>query len=120
MVVPPEVQTGWSAVKLLVEDRELKKTHEVTIRIGDESKIPGSNLTIKAVYFLPDFKMSGPVITSASNALNNPAAGLIVSENGAQIFPEMGKIGWLYEKFPAIHPFQHKRFGLALKEGVKK
>jgi hypothetical protein len=120
VVVPPDVEAGWSAVTLLVEDKELTKQEEFTVQIGDEFQIPDSTLMVKVAYFLPDFKMSGPVITSASNTLNNPAVGIVISEDGKQVFPETGKVGWLYEKFPTIHPFQHSRFGLTLKEGVKK
>jgi hypothetical protein len=39
---------------------------------------------------------------------------IIVFEGEEEIFK-----GWLYSKFPAIHPFQHERYGLLLKEGVK-
>jgi hypothetical protein len=120
VVVPPDVETEWTAVTLIVEDKELKKTGEYTVQVGEELQIPDSSLAIKVSYFLPDFKMSGPVITSASTAPNNPAVGIVISEDGNQIFPETGKVGWLYEKFPTIHPFQHNRFGLTLKEGVKK
>jgi hypothetical protein len=119
VVVPPDVESSWSAVALVVEDRQLNKTQEYTVKIGDELKIPDSKLVIQVAYFLPDFKMSGPVITSASNTPNNPSVGVIILEDGKQIFPGAGKYGWLYEKFPTIHPFQHERFGLTLKEGIK-
>jgi len=120
VVVPEEVKARWSAVKLLVEDKKTNKKQEYTVNIGDELKIPDSSLTVKVVYFLPDFKMGGQIITSASNASNNPSVGVIISEDGKKIFPISGKWGWLYSKFPTIHPFQHKRYGLTLKEGVAK
>jgi hypothetical protein len=120
VVVPPDVEEEWSAVKLLVEDKKLNKTREVTVQIGGEFNISDSNLTVKVEHFLPDFKMSGPIITSGSNLPKNPAVGVIILEDGMQIFPESGKWGWLYSKFPTIHPFQHERFGLKLKDGVKK
>lgn len=120
VVIPPDVKDKWSAVKLLVENKKLNKTQEFTVQIGDELKIPDSKLTVEVDYFLPDFKMSGQIITSASNMPNNPSVGLRISEDGKQIFPESGKWGWLYAKFPTIHPFQHERYGLILKEGIKK
>lgn len=120
VVVPPDVEAGWSSVILMIEDKENNKTEEFTVKIGEELTIPDSTLSVKVAYFLPDFKMGGPVITSASNDPNNPAVGITISEEGKQIFPESGNIGWLYEKFPSIHPFQHDRFSLTLKEGVKK
>jgi hypothetical protein len=118
VVVPPDVESAWSAVTLVVEDKQLNKTQEYNVQIGDEFKIPESAVTVKVAYFLPDFKMSGSVITSASNTPNNPSIGVVISEDGKQIFPGSGKLGWLYAKFPTIHPFQHERFGLTLKEGI--
>ncbi|HDZ88696.1 MAG TPA: DUF2155 domain-containing protein, partial [Nitrospirae bacterium] len=36
-----------------------------------------------------------------------------VLDGGREIFK-----GWLYSKFPTIHPFQHDKYGLTLKEAV--
>ncbi len=120
VVVPPEVKEQWVAVKLIVNDKKTNKRQEFTVKIGEEFKIPDSGLTVRIGHFLPDFKISGQVVTSASNDLNNPSVGIVIHENGKQIFPESGKWGWLYANFPTIHSFQHKRYGLILKEGVKK
>ncbi|MBI5050422.1 MAG: DUF2155 domain-containing protein [Nitrospirae bacterium] len=120
VVVPPEVKDKWAAVKLVVEDKKIKKTQEFTVNIGSELKVPESNLTVKIGEFLPDFKMSGNIITSASNNTNNPSVKVTIYEDGKQIFPAPGEGGWLYAKLPSIHPFQHQRFALFLKEGIKK
>ncbi len=120
IVVPPEVKGKWAAVTFIVEDRKLNRTHEFTVKLGGELKIPNSNLKVKVGDFLPDFKMNGLVITSSSNTPNNPSVGVIIFEGDKQIFPEKGKWGWLYAQFPSIHPFQHERYGLILKEGIKK
>ena len=120
IVVPPEVESSWSGVIISIEDKIAKKTQEYTVALGDEFQIPGSNLKIKVDYFLPDFKMSGQIITSASNTPTNPAAGIIIYEDGNQVFPETGQWGWLYSEFPTIHQFQHDRYSLSLKEGKKK
>ncbi|MBI5740546.1 MAG: hypothetical protein HZA16_07480 [Nitrospirae bacterium] len=121
VVVPKEVEGRWSAVKFIVEDKSKNSKQELSAPVGGELKIPDSNLVVKVGPFMPDFKMNGDTITSASNDANNPAVGVVVYEGGKQIFPpDDKKIGWIYVKFPAIHPFQHDRFTLALKEGVKK
>jgi len=120
VVVPEVVKGKWSAVKLMVEDKKLKKTKEFTVNIGSDLRVHDSALLIKVGHFLPDFKMSGNIITSATDTPNNPAVGVIIYEDGKQIFPERGEWGWLYAKYPAIHPFQHERFGIILKEGVRK
>ncbi len=118
VVVPPEVKGKWSAVKLLIEDKQKNKTQEYTINLGSEFKVPDSTLTIKVGDFIPDFKLGAQVITSASNNPVNPAVGVVLYEGGTQIFPESGKWGWLYAKHPTIHPFQHSRFSIILKEGI--
>jgi len=120
VVVPPEVKGKWSAVKLIIEDKKTNKIQEYTVKLDSEFKIPDSKLTIKVGDFLPDFKLGAQVITSASNNLVNPAAGVVIYEDGSQIFPESGKWGWFYAKHPTIHPFQHSRFSVLLKEGIAK
>ncbi len=123
IVVPPGVKDKWPAVKLIVKDKKLNKTQELTVTLGDKSKIPGSKLSITVGVFLPDFKMGAEIITSATNSPNNPAIGVKIFENGARLFPEPESIaewGWLYSKHPDIHPFQHDRYALILKEGIVK
>jgi hypothetical protein len=120
VVVPPEVKGNWANVTITIDDKKENKQTDYVVPLGGELKIPDSNLTIKVGPFLPDFKMSGDVITSSSNEPNNPAVGIIVYEDGKKVFPSSGKVGWLYSKFPTIHSFQHDRFSLVLKSGSKK
>lgn len=115
VVMPENVKGKWSAVRIVVEDKASGKTQEVAINVGADYNIPNSNLKVSVVEFLPDFRMEGTVITSASNDPNNPAARVKIYEADKEVFK-----GWLYAKFPAIHPFQHDKFGLTLKEGTKK
>ncbi len=115
VVVPPEVKDAWKAVTLVIADKTTGKTTETNVNIGTGYTIPGSTMKIEAVSFLPDFKMSGSQITSVSNEPNNPAAQVRIFDGGKQIFK-----GWLYSKYPAIHPFQNDKYGVTLKEGIKK
>lgn len=119
IVVPEDVKESWSGVRLILNDKELNRETELTIGIGEELRIPETNLNIKVGYFLPDFKMSGDIITSASNKPDNPSAGVIIYEKGKKIFPQKGEWGWLYVKFPSVHPFMHERYELFLKEGIR-
>lgn len=114
VVVPDSVKGRWSAVKLVVEDKTTKKSQEFTVNLKSDFKIPNSNLTVSVGDFLPDFRMDAN-ITSASNQPNNPAVFIKVTEGKEDIFK-----GWIYAKFPTIHPFEHAKFGLTLKEGVPK
>jgi hypothetical protein len=120
VVVPPEVKDKWDGVKLIVEDKKLQKKQEFTVKLGGELKIPDSKLTIKVGDFLPEFKLGAQTITSVSNNPANPAVGITVFEDGQQVFPETGQWGWLYVKHPTIHPFQHERFRVLIKEGIAK
>jgi hypothetical protein len=120
VVVPQDVKEGWASVIILVKDKNLNSQQEFNIAIADELKVPDSNMTIKVGHFLPHFQMGAGIITSASNNTENPSASIKVLEGDTQIFPPSGEWGWLYSKFPSVHPFEHERFELSLKEGVKK
>ena len=123
VVVPDNIKGKWSSVKLLVEDRETKKTDEYTVKLNSEWKVPDSNLKVTVGEFLPDFIMNGSKITSGSGELNNPAVGIKVTDGDKQIFPAPGKQwGWLWSRkdLQSAHPFEHPRFNIMLKEPGKK
>lgn len=115
VIVPPDVQSAWKSVKVEVEFREKKTKKTFSIPLNSEYKVPDSDLTIKVGDFLPHFAMTADSITSNSNNLENPAARVEVSEKGSTVFK-----GWLFSKFPDVHPFQHDKYGLKLLEGEKK
>ena len=115
VVVPDSVKGKWSGVKISVEDKTAKKSQEYTINLNSEFKVPNSDLKIAVGDYLPDFRMDAGTITSASNNPNNPAVSVKVFEGDKEVFK-----GWLYSKFPTIHPFEHPKYGLGLKEAVKK
>jgi len=114
IVVPAEVKGKWSKVVLDVVNKESKKSGEYTVRLNSEFKIPSTDLKIKVGDFLPDFRMNGNTLTSASNQPNNPAVKVEVFEGGKSIFK-----GWLYSKYPTMHPFEHPTYAITLKEGIK-
>jgi len=115
IIVPDSVKGKWSGVVLIVEDKSTKKKQEFKVNLNSDLKIPNSNLKVAVGDFLPSFKMDGSTITSASNDPGNPAVRVKVYEGDKEVFK-----GWLYSKFPAIHPFEHPKYGLGLKEGIKK
>ena len=123
VVIPETVKGKWSAAKIIFEDKGTKTKQEYTVKLNSDLKIPNSNLKIHVGDFLPDFKMDGLSLTSGSNEPKNPALGIKVFENDKQIFPAPGtgkQWGWLFSKVPSIHPFEHPKYGIFLKEGVKK
>ena len=96
-----------------IQGRRSKKTF--TVPLNSEFKVPDTDLTLKVGNFLPHFTMAADQITSSSNNLENPAAQIEVFEGGKEIFH-----GWLFSKYPAVHPLTHEKYGVALLEGVKK
>ncbi len=114
IVVPDAVKGKWSKVVLNIVDKGSNKSQEFTVKLNSEFKIPNTDLKIKVGDFLPDFIMSADSITSSSNQANNPAVHVEVFEGGKSLFK-----GWLYTKYPTMHPFEHPKYAITLKEGVK-
>jgi hypothetical protein len=115
VVVSKAVTAKWKAVKLSVENKTAKKTKEYTVNIGSELAIPDTKMTVKVLAFLPDFKMSAKEFYSVSDKANQPAAQIVVTDNGKEIFNN-----WLFSMQPAVHPFQHASIGIVLTGGVSK
>ncbi len=113
--VPNAVKGAWKAVKIEVEYKEKKSRKQFTVPLKSEFKVPDSELVVKIGEFLPHFSMTADSITSNSNNLENPAAQIEVLQGGKEIFR-----GWLFSKFPAVHPFQHDKYGITMLEGIKK
>jgi hypothetical protein len=121
VVVPESVKGKWSAARIILEDKVAKTKKEYEIKLNSDLTIPNSSLRIHVGDFLPDFKMDGLNLTSGSNEPRNPALSIRVFENDKQIFPAPGRQwGWLFSKVPSIHPIEHPKYGITLKEGVKK
>jgi len=115
VVLPAEVRDSWKAVKISLEFKQKKEKKEYVVPLNSEFKVPDTDLTFKVGNFLPHFTMAADQITSGSNNPENPAAQFEVFQGGKEIFH-----GWLFSKFPAVHPFTHDKYGVALLEGVKK
>ncbi len=108
--VPEAVKKKWTKAVIIVEDKRDKKSTEQTVKIGSEITIGDSKLTLRTAEFLPDFRMTETAITTGSMELNNPALRIEILEGGQSIFK-----GWLYSKFPDVHPFEHERYSVRLK-----
>jgi hypothetical protein len=112
--VPADVKKTWHKVKLVFADKSTKKTKEFTADVNSKLEIPGTDLKVAVGEFLPNFKMMGSTITSGSNEPTNPAVRVEIFEKGKSVFK-----GWLFAKMPEIHPFEHDKYELILKEGLK-
>ena len=113
--VPDAVKAAYSGVVLRWRDSKTGKDGKVDVPLGGSAPVPDSDLTISADVFLPSFTMTADAITSAGIEPENPAARIRVDEGGKQIFS-----GWIFQRFPDVHPFTHPRFSLRLDGGVRK
>ncbi len=112
-VIPESLKGKWTAVRFLVEDKKANQSQEYVVNLGGELAIPFSTLVVKAGAFLPDLKIEGATFTTASGELNNPAVHVKILDNGKEVFN-----GWLFQLFPAVHPFQHERYNIILRDSV--
>jgi Uncharacterized protein conserved in bacteria (DUF2155) len=113
LVVPPEALAAFSGVKIAWKDAESSKEGILEVPIGILTPLPGSDLQVRADVYLPAFTMSAQTITSTGIAEENPAARIAVEQGGKEIFT-----GWIFKRFPDVHPFQHPRFALRLEGGI--
>lgn len=109
VVVPPEVERSWKAVKIAVIDKRRATENIYTVPIGGVFRLPSSNLTIAAEAFLPSFVMEGTTMTSSSNKLDNPGVKVRIMDNSQPVFS-----GWLFSRFPTTHAVTHPKFGFTL------
>jgi hypothetical protein len=113
LVVPPEAIAAFSGVRLAWKDAETSKEGILEVPIGIPTLLPGSDLEVRADVYLPAFAMSAETITSTGTAEENPAARIAVAQGGKELFS-----GWIFQRFPDVHPFQHPRFALRLEGGI--
>jgi hypothetical protein len=114
VTVPPDVQGKWKAVVIEVANKQTNKQKDYVIHIDKDFIIPDTRIRIKVLAFLPDFSMSPNGITSLSNEPRNPAARVVIYEEGKEIFE-----GWLFKKRPMVHPFEHKVYAIRLDDFVE-
>jgi hypothetical protein len=115
LVVPPEVGEAYSGIRLAWTDAATGKQGTVEVPIGGTARVPGTNLDVRADVFLPSFSMSQEAITSSGLEEENPAARIQVFEDGKGVFA-----GWIFTRFPDVHPFTHPRVSFRLEGGVRR
>jgi len=113
ITLDPAIADDWRAIKVrMVELSSMTETfHE--IGIGEEAVLGDSGLTIRALAFIPDFVMSEGGITSRSADPQNPAARVVIIEEGKGEYE-----GWLFGAMPEIHAYPHELYGVMLVEGI--
>ncbi|MFH1148606.1 MAG: DUF2155 domain-containing protein [Pseudomonadota bacterium] len=111
VTVPAAIQGKWKALVINVLNKKTKNSRDFTLKMNEEFAIPDTKMKLRVLAFLPHFTMSPGGITSVSNDPVNPAAQVIIYDNGSSVFE-----GWLFEKYPSIHPFEHNLYQITLKD----
>ena len=111
--IPSEVAKVWSGVRIGWKDKSNGGEGSIDVPLGGATPLPDPSVVVRADAFLPAFTMGGGAITSESVEPQNPAARITVFEKGKEIFA-----GWIFTRFPDVHPFTHPRFELRLEGGV--
>jgi len=112
--VPPEVVRTYQGVRLHWKESGGGEG-VLDVPLDEKAKIPGSNLEVSSDVYLPAFSMTTDAITSTGAAEENPAARIAVTENGKELFS-----GWIFKRFPDVHPFQHPKYSLRLEGGIRR
>jgi hypothetical protein len=111
--VPPAVAQAYSGIRIGWKDKTSGKEGVLQVPLGEAAPLPDPTLVVRADVFLPAFSMSAGAITSEGVEPQNPAARITVFEKGKEVFA-----GWIFTRFPDVHPFVHPRFQLKLDGGV--
>lgn len=114
VVVPDDVKKTWKRVVLVIEDKKTRKKMEHVVAIGSEIALADSSVKVKVLHFLPQFIIQDGKVTSVSNNPENPSVRLQVTDADKIIFDN-----WIYSKHTDIYTFDHPRFVIILKEGLK-
>jgi hypothetical protein len=109
----PEIAGAWSGIRVHVVALETKEGQIFDVALGETVVLGDSGLTLSADTFVPDFVMDESGITSRSAETHNPAARVVIAEEGAADYE-----GWLFAAMPEIHPFPHDRYQVLLVEGL--
>lgn len=113
VTLPDEIRSAWRAIRVDVVDSTTGESTTVEIPIGGSASLGDTGLTLEAVTFVPDFVMDSGGITSRSPEPNNPAARVVIREQGVEDYS-----GWLFASMPAVHAFPHDTYQVLLLEGV--
>jgi hypothetical protein len=109
----PEIAGAWSGIRVHVVDSEIGNGQIIDVALGETVALGDSGLTLSADTFVPDFVMDEGGITSRSAETHNPAARVVITEEGKADYK-----GWLFAAMAEIHPFPHDRYQVLLVEGI--
>lgn len=114
VVIPEALKGKYTGVELVVTEKGQAQGKTYTVGLHKSLAVPGSDLVIEVGDYLPSLSVGDNAVTSGLEE-TNPAVKITVTEKGKEIYD-----GWLFQNFPNVHPFEHERFGISLKRGLKR
>jgi hypothetical protein len=114
ILISDEIRNAWSGVRVQLVSRDTGSIETFELSFGEPVDLGDSGLRLTVSDFIPDFIMDEEGITSQSPDPNNPAAKILVQEEGVDDYS-----GWLFAAMPEIHPFPHEKYELTLVEGLQ-
>jgi cytochrome c biogenesis protein len=87
-----ENEFEWARVKVVPPGRSMPV--ELLLRPGREEPVPGTELSMRAGRFMPDFRIIDGVPRSVSGSMNNPALEIVLSG------PDKRTSGWIFLFYP--------------------
>jgi hypothetical protein len=113
IAIDPDIINAWSGIRIRVIEIETGSEQTFESPLGAADLLGDSGLVLTVETFIPDFVMDEDGITTRSGETDNPAARVIISEDGMADYE-----GWLFAKMPEIHPYPHTRYQVLLVEGI--
>lgn len=111
----PEITEKYSGIKIMVINKNDGTKTEISVPFGKKTSIGNSGLEITVSSYFTSFTMVDGGVRNISMEENNPAAKVMIADNGSQIFD-----GWLFQEYPDMHPFEHPALRVVLSDAVKK
>jgi hypothetical protein len=113
VTLDPEIADDWRAIRIRLVELETMSESFHEIAIGEAAALGESGLTLRVETFIPHFVMAGDGISSRSAEPQNPAAQIVIIEEGKDDYQ-----GWLFAAMPEIHAYPHPKYGVMLVEGI--
>ncbi len=113
VTLDPGIAADWRAIRVRLVNLETGDEAVHDVEVGGRTTLGDSGLTVQAETFIPDFMMNESGITSRSADPLNPAARVVISEDGKEDYT-----GWLFSAMPKIHAYPHPDYRVFLVEGI--
>jgi hypothetical protein len=114
VVIPEGLKGKYTGVELIVSEKGRAEGKTYVVGLHKTLALSGSDLVIEVGDYLPALSVGENEVTSGLEE-TNPAVKIRVTEKGKEIYS-----GWLFQNFPNVHPFQHERYAISLKRGIKR